>query len=393
MELKSTKFDFFMDYLYNLIMLKRILNDKIERYLEKYSVVVIVGPRQVGKTTLVKEYLKNVSFKYKFVTGDDIRINDIFTSKNLDIIKEFTYGYNLIVIDEAQKIKNIGENVKLAIDNIDGLKFILTGSSSFELIGEVGEPLVGRKKTLNLFPFSLKEINQRLNLFEIKQNLEDLLIFGIYPRVFLAESRKDKIELLTELVNSYLLKDILKFEGIKKSSFLLKILRLLAFQVGAEVSFNEIANNCDLDVKTVQRYVDLLEKNFILYEVGAFSRNLRKEITKKKKYYFYDNGIINALISNFNSLELRDDLGRLWENFIFMERLKRNFYNEEYINSYFWRSISGKEIDLVEEKDGRLTAYEFKYSQKKIVKIKEWEENYKTEIKIINKDNFIDFLL
>jgi predicted AAA+ superfamily ATPase len=313
--------------------------------------------------------------------------------KNLDIIKEFAYGYNLIVIDEAQKIKNIGENVKLAVDNIEGVKFILTGSSSFELIGKIGEPLVGRKKTLNLFPFSLKEIGQRLNVFEIKQNIEDFLVFGMYPRVFLAESRKDKIEVINELVNSYLLKDILKFEGIKKSSFLLKILRLLAFQVGSEVSFNEIANNCDLDVKTVQRYIDLLEKNFILYKVGAFSRNLRKEITKKKKYYFYDNGVINSLISNFNSLELRDDLGRLWENFIFIERLKKNFYNEEYLNSYFWRSISGKEIDLVEEKDGKISAYEFKYSEKKIKKIKKWDKNYKTAVNVINKNNFIDFLL
>lgn len=393
MDLKSIKFDFFLDYLYNLFMIKRIIYDKIAKYLNKYSAVVIIGPRQVGKTTLVKEYLKTVSIRYKFVTGDDIRITEILSSKNLDIIKEFTYGYNLIVIDEAQKIKNIGENVKLAVDNIEGLKFILTGSSSFELIGEIGEPLVGRKKTLNLFPFSLKEINQRLNIFEIKQNIEDFLIFGMYPRVFLAESRKDKIEVINELVNSYLLKDILKFEGIKKSSFLLKILRLLAFQVGSEVSFNEIANNCDLDVKTVQRYIDLLEKNFILYEVGAFSRNLRKEITKKKKYYFYDNGVINSLISNFNPIELRDDLGRLWENFVFIERLKKNFYNEEYINSYFWRSISGKEIDLVEEKDAKLSAYEFKYSQENIKKIKEWDEYYKTDIKVINKNNFVDFLL
>jgi predicted AAA+ superfamily ATPase len=373
-------------------MIKRIIYDKIDESFRNYRIIVLNGPRQVGKTTIVKEYISKSSFKSKYVTGDDVRVEEVFSSRNLDIIKDFVYGYDLVVIDEAQRIKNIGLSLKLAVDNIENIKFIITGSSSFELIGEVGEPLVGRKKTLNLFPLSIDEIRTLYNNFEIKEKLEEFMIFGTYPKVFTAQSKNEKIDIINEITNSYLLRDVLKFEGIKKSSFILKILRLLAFQIGNEVSLNEIANNCNLDVKTVMKYLDLLEKSFIIYEIGAFAKNPRKEIVKKKKYYFYDNGVINSLISNFNSLELRNDAGRLWENFIFMERLKKNKYSESYVNMYFWRSKSGSEIDLVEEKDGSINAYEFKFSEEKIKKITDWEENYKSDVKVINKFNFTDFV-
>jgi hypothetical protein len=374
-------------------MIKRIIYDKIDESFKNYRIIVLNGPRQAGKTTLVKEYISKYSFKSKYVTGDDVRIEEVFSSRNLDTIKDFVYGYDLVVIDEAQRIKNIGLSLKLAVDNIENIKFIITcSSSSFELIGEVGEPLVGRKKTLNLFPLNIDEIRTVYNNFEIKEKLEEFMIFGTYPKVFTAQSKNEKIDIINEITNSYLLRDVLKFEGIKKSSFILKILRLLAFQIGNEVSLNEIANNCNLDVKTVMKYLDLLEKSFIIYEIGAFAKNPRKEIVKKKKYYFYDNGVINSLISNFNSLELRNDAGRLWENFIFMERLKKNMYSESYVNMYFWRSKSGSEIDLVEEKDGSINAYEFKFSEEKIKKITDWEENYKSDVKIINKFNFTDFV-
>ena len=373
-------------------MIKRIIYDKIDESFKNYRIIVLNGPRQVGKTTIVKEYISKSSFKSKYVTGDDVRVEEVFSSRNLDIIKDFVYGYDLVVIDEAQRIKNIGLSLKLAVDNIENIKFIITGSSSFELIGEVGEPLVGRKKTLNLFPLSIDEIRTLYNNFEIKEKLEEFMIFGTYPKVFTAQSKNEKIDIINEITNSYLLRDVLKFEGIKKSSFILKILRLLAFQIGNEVSLNEIANNCNLDVKTVMKYLDLLEKSFIIYEIGAFAKNPRKEIVKKKKYYFYDNGVINSLISNFNSLELRNDSGRLWENFIFMERLKKHKYSQNYVNMYFWRTKTGSEIDLVEEKDGSLNAYEFKFSEEKIKKITGWEENYKSGIKIINRFNFTDFV-
>jgi predicted AAA+ superfamily ATPase len=381
-----------MDLLYNFNMIKRIIYDKIDESFKNYRIIVLNGPRQAGKTTLVKEYISKYSFKSKYVTGDDVRVEEVFSSRNLDKIKDFVYGYDLVVIDEAQRIKNIGLSLKLAVDNIENIKFIITGSSSFELIGEVGEPLVGRKKTLNLFPLSIDEIRTVYNNFEIKEKLEEFMIFGTYPKVFTAQSKNEKIDIINEITNSYLLRDVLKFEGIKKSSFILKILRLLAFQIGNEVSLNEIANNCNLDVKTVMKYLDLLEKSFIIYEIGAFAKNPRKEIVKKKKYYFYDNGVINSLISNFNSLELRNDAGRLWENFIFMERLKKNRYSESYVNMYFWRSKSGSEIDIVEEKDGSINAYEFKFSEEKIKKITDWGKNYKSDVKIINKFNFTDFV-
>jgi predicted AAA+ superfamily ATPase len=381
-----------MDLLYNFNMIKRIIYDKIDESFKNYRIIVLNGPRQAGKTTLVKEYISKFSFKSKYVTGDDVRVEEVFSSRNLDTIKDFVYGYDLVVIDEAQRIKNIGLSLKLAVDNIENIKFIITGSSSFELIGEVGEPLVGRKKTLNLFPLNIYEIRTVYNNFEIKEKLEEFMIFGTYPKVFTAQSKNEKIDIINEITNSYLLRDVLKFEGIKKSSFILKILRLLAFQIGNEVSLNEIANNCNLDVKTVMKYLDLLEKSFIIYEIGAFAKNPRKEIVKKKKYYFYDNGVINSLISNFNSLELRNDAGRLWENFIFMERLKKNRYSESYVNMYFWRSKSGSEIDIVEEKDGSINAYEFKFSEEKIKKITDWGKNYKSDVKIINKFNFTDFV-
>lgn len=367
---------------------KNLLNG----FLGRHRVVIITGPRQAGKTTLVKLFAEESGLKYLYVTGDDIRVEEIFSSRNLRLLREFISGYELVIIDEAQKIRNIGESVKLAVDNIIDVRFILTGSSSFELSNGVGEPLTGRKISLNLFCISVLELKSTLNDFEIKERLSDFMVFGMYPRVLLAENRKDKIEYINEITNSYLLKDVLQFEGIKKSNVILQLLRSLAFQIGSEVSLNELANTCGVDVKTVKRYTDLLEKSYIIYPLPAFSRNLRKEMSKKKKYYFYDNGIINSLISNFNPLELRDDVGRLWENFVFMERLKKLSYLQDYSNLYFWRTWDKYEIDLVEEKDGRLSAYEFKYKEESIIQIEQWKQTYGSEINLINKSNFIEFV-
>ncbi len=374
-------------------MLKRYYDKNLlNEFLGKHRVIIITGPRQAGKTTLVRLYAEESGLRYLYVTGDDIRAEEILSSRNLKLIREFVAGYELVIIDEAQKIRNIGESVKLAVDNISSVRFILTGSSSFELSNKVGEPLTGRKISLNLFCVSVLELKSDLNDLEIKERLSDFMVFGMYPRVLIAENKKDKIEYINEITNSYLLKDILKFEGIKKSNVILQLLRALAFQIGSEVSLNELANTCGVDVKTVKRYIDLLEKSYIIYSLSAFSRNLRKEMSKKKKYYFYDNGIINSLISNFNTLDLRDDIGRLWENFVFMERLKKVSYLQDYSNLYFWRTWDKYEIDLVEEKDGRLSAYEFKFGEESIRQIEQWKQIYSSEIKLINKSNFIDFV-
>ncbi len=368
--------------------------DNLNDYLTKNKVLLILGPRQVGKTTLLKNFLQKTKLKCKFVSGENIVVQEVLSSQNFDRIKEFTEGYELLAIDEAHKIKGIGLGLKIIVDNIPGIKVIATGSSSFELLGQTGEPLTGRKRTIMLFPVSQLELGKLYNKFELRENLKKYLVFGSYPEVLTEESRKRKVEILKELTESYLLKDILEFEKVKGSRYLFNLLRMLAYQIGSQVSFSELAQNLGVDVKTVARYIDLLKKSFILYEVQGYSRNLRKEITKKSKYYFYDNGVRNALIANFNDLDLRNDVGALWENFIFIERLKKREYEGIFANVYFWRTWDKQEIDLIEEREGKLFAYEIKWSKKKVKVPSQWKSAYKnSEFTVITKDNYLDFIL
>ena len=297
--------------------------DNLEKYVQPGKVLVIFGPRQVGKTTLLNDFLKKTKFKYKLDSGDDARIQDILGSRSLESLEKYAEGYELIAIDEAQKIANIGEGLKLMVDHMPNIRIIVTGSSSFALAGQIGEPLTGRKTTITLFPIAQKELANLYNRHELEQKLPDWLVYGGYPDVITAETSDKKKAVLEELLNSYLLKDILELEKVKGSKTLLDLLRLVAFQVGNEVSLTELATQIGMDYKTVARYLDLFEKSFIIYNLRGFSRNLRTEVTKKSKYYFYDNGIRNAVISNFNDLPLRDDVGKLWENFLFVERLKK----------------------------------------------------------------------
>lgn len=347
----------------------------------------------MGKTTLVQEFLQTTKLKYKKDTGDNIATQEHLGSQSLDKIKDYVGNYELIFIDEAQKIPNIGVGLKLMVDSIPGIKVIATGSSSFELAGQVGEPLTGRKFTYNLFPISQLELKNHYSPFELKESLGKYLVFGSYPDVLNAPTEIAKSKYLEELINSYLLKDILELEKVKDAKLLRDMLRLLAFQVGGEVSHAELGTQLGIDAKTVSRYLDLFEKSFIIYNLRGFSRNLRKEITKKGKYYFYDTGVRNALISNFNQLNHRDDQGKLWENFLFMERLKKRSYSEIYANDYFWRTWDQKEIDLIEERDGKLFGYEFKFGNKKTKKPLEWLQTYKeAEFQIINQDNYLEFI-
>jgi uncharacterized protein len=361
--------------------------------LANNKVVIIYGPRQVGKTTLVKAYLRSFKGENAYYTGDDLEFANAISKCSLEIFKKMFAGISLIVIDEAQKIENIGRAVKLIVDNMEDIKFILTGSSSFDLANKTGETLTGRKTVLTLYPISQKELLQTSSQFRIEKDLSENLIYGAYPAVLTSKTYNDKEEKLREIVNSYLLKDILAFNLVKSSRPIRDLLKLLAFQIGSEVSLNELASNLEMDKNTVARYLDLLEKSFVLFSLSGFSRNLRKEISKSPKYYFYDLGIRNALIANLNPVHLRNDIGQLWENFLMIERIKRNSYSKTYPNYYFWRTYDKKEIDFIEEKNGKLLAYEFKWSKEKAKPPKEFLDTYEnSNFEIISQKNYLDFL-
>lgn len=366
---------------------------KLDKYLHPNKVLVIYGARQVGKTTLLKNYLDQSKLKYKLDSGDNIKTQQILSSEDFSQILDYVSGYELLAIDEAQRIPKIGLGLKIIVDQVPKIKVIATGSSSFELSGQIGEPLTGRKNTLIIYPLSQLELSSSYNRYELKEKLPEWLVFGSFPTVITAKSKKNKIAHLEEIVHSYLMKDILEMEQVKGSKILLDLLRLLAFQVGQEVSLTELGTQLGIDYKTVARYLDLLEKSFILYNLRGFSKNLRKEVTKKSKYYFYDNGIRNAIISNFNPLNLRDDIGKLWENFLVAERLKIQEYKKIPSNNYFWRTWEGKEIDWIEEREGKIFAYEYKYSSEKAKIPKEFLATYpNTSFTTINQENYLDYL-
>jgi len=375
--------------------IERFIKQNIIEKLQPNKVVALYGPRQAGKTTLIKKILENINEKYLFLNGENRSAQKWMSSQEIDILKQYIGDNKLVVIDEAQKIEHIGINLKLIVDNIDNIKILATGSSSFELANQIGEPLVGRKWQFFLFPISQLEMQKYENRFETENNLHLRLIYGYYPDVVNAKSNKEKDEILDEIVDSYLYRDLLEFDEIKKSQKIIDILKLLAFQIGKEVSLQELSNSVGLNLRTIEKYLDLLEKAFVIKRVNGFSRNLRKEIAKMSRFYFLDNGIRNAIIKNFNSIDLRNDVGQLWENYVFMERMKRNEYKRVRSNIYFWRTYDQKEIDLIEEREGKLFGYEFKYSAtQKIKSPKEWLETYKnSEFKIIHKDNYLDFIL
>ncbi|MDP6525370.1 MAG: ATP-binding protein [Kiritimatiellia bacterium] len=367
----------------------------LEQEIRPGKVLLLTGARQVGKTTLLRRFLEQTSLRYKLDSGDNIRMQDLLGSSDFDRILAYAEGYELIAIDEAQNIPDIGTALKILVDECAGIQIIATGSASFELSRQVGEPLTGRKRTCHLFPIAQKEMLHKFNLHELKNQLEGFLIYGAYPEVVTEPSASGKKELLIELVDSYLLKDILALEKVKSPRTLLDLLKLLAFQLGNEVSLNELARQLHIDVKTVARYLDLLEKSYIILRSTGFSRNLRKEVTSKHRYYFVDNGIRNAVISRFNPISERDDIGALWENFMVVERHKFMTYSGQRIPLYFWRTYSQQEIDWVEERDGGLFGYECKWSTRKRVKPpREWVEHYKNaEFMVVTPETGYELIL
>ena len=369
--------------------------ENLEKLLFPQKVIVIYGARRVGKTTLIQNFIKNkVNEKYLLVTADDLTVQETLSSQRIEVLKQLVGDVKLLIIDEAQRIPNVGLNLKLMVDHILDLKIIATGSSSFDLSKKLGEPLTGRKFTLTLFPLAQLEINQTENSLQTKDRLEQRLIFGSYPEIVTNIDQGKRILYLKEIISSYLYKDILELEGIKNSNKILKLLQLLAFQIGKEVSCSELGNNLEMSKHTVKKYLDLLEKNFVIFKLNALSRNPRKEISKSYRYYFYDIGIRNALINNYNPLSIRDDVGMLWENYVIVERLKKQQYLNIHTNNFFWRTYTQQEIDFVEEYSGSLFGYEIKWKSKHNNPPKNWNDLYpNAKYQVINKENYLDFII
>lgn len=365
----------------------------LKRLLAPGKVVTIYGPRRCGKTTLLNKYLETTKRKSLFVSGEDITVQGFLSSQSVEQLKDFVGDHQLLVIDEAQKIQNIGLNLKLIVDHISGIEVIATGSSAFDLAQKMGEPLTGRKFTLKMLPLAQLEIALVEKPHQVKAHLESRLIYGSYPEIITCSDNQQRQQYLKEIVSSYLYKDILELDGLRHSDKLVRLLQLLAFQIGKEVSFTELGTQLSISKNTVERYLDLLEKTFVVFRLSGFSRNLRKEITKNPRYYFYDIGIRNALINNFNLLNLRDDIGMLWENYILMERLKKQEYEQAKANNYFWRTYDRKEIDLVEECGGQLHGYEIKWSDKKTRPPNDWLQTYKkASYQVITRENYLKFI-
>lgn len=376
-------------------MINRLLFSEIKsKLIDSNKIIVLYGARQVGKTTLVQKIIKDLGLKSLSINADEQKYNAVFSERDLNKMLLLVEGYELLFIDEAQRIIDIGINLKILHDAKPNLKIIVTGSSSFELANKTKEALTGRTWTYTLFPISISELRQTQNLFEINDLLEQILLFGLYPDVINLPNQQDKIRFLNELTTAYLYKDVFELATIKYPEKLKKLLQLLAFQAGSEVSLNEIANSLDINRATVENYIDLLEKAFVIFRLSAFSRNLRKEINKMDKIYFYDLGVRNALINNFNSIDIRNDNGALWENFLVVERLKNNNYQNRFAQSYFWRTYTGAELDYIEEQNGQLSGFEFKFSKKVNKAPKSWQENYvDASFQCINRSNYWDFIL
>ncbi|NCA85040.1 MAG: ATP-binding protein [Clostridia bacterium] len=357
------------------------------------KVIIVYGPRQAGKTTLSNEIIAQAGLKTLKINADQIKYIDVLSSRDLTKLKMLVSGYELLFIDEGQRVPEIGLNLKILHDEIPELKILVTGSSSFLLSERITEPLTGRKIVFTLLPISMKELSGQFNAFELMDQLEKLLIYGQYPEVITYENLRQKEDYLREISESLMYKDILELENIKFPMKIRELLQLLAYQIGSQVSINELCQKLGLNRQTVERYLHLLQQSLIIFRLNAFSTNQRNEISKSQKFYFYDTGIRNVLIDNFKTLILRNDVGALWENFVIAERRKKVLYERRYVESYFWRTYHGVELDYIEKKGEQLSAFEIKYSKAKLEPPKSWVEHYGNNYQCITRDNFLEFVL
>lgn len=372
-------------------LIKRAIQNKIEEKLFKGRIIIIYGSRRVGKTTLAKQIQKKYLDESIYLNCDEPDIKEAFTNVTSTEVKNFIGNKRLVFLDEAQRIENIGLSLKIAVDNFPNIQIVATGSSSFELSNKINEPLTGRKYEFHLYPFSINELLQIYSWPEVLRILETRMLFGMYPEIIQASQDEVKA-LLRSIASSYLYKDVLQYQNIKNHDILERLLQVLALQIGNEVSYNELAASLGINKKTVANYIQILEKAFVIFRLGPFSRNLRKELTKLRKIYFYDTGIRNALVNNFNNLNLRQDVGALWENFIISERLKLNNNRGKDVNVYFWRTHEQQEIDYIEEAGG-LSGFEFKWKKGTFKAPGAFTGAYPdAKIKLITRENFRDFL-
>lgn len=371
-------------------MYSRYLRERIENRLGSGKAIIVIGPRQVGKTTLIESILESKA--YLLLDGDDPKTRTLLTEPNTEQIRAILGKYKFVFIDEAQRIEGIGLTMKIITDRFKDVQLFTSGSSSFDLTNKINEPLTGRKWEYHLFPISWEEFENHHGFLNSEQQLENRLLYGFYPDVL--NNVGDEISVLRNLVNSYLYKDILSYSDIRKPEVLEKLVQALALQVGSEVNYSELAQIVNVDKNTISKYIDILQKGYIIFKLGSFSRNVRNEIKTNKKIYFYDNGVRNMVIGNFNPIELRTDKGALWENFLISERIKQNEYKQSLARTYFWRTKQQQEVDFVEENGGKVTGYEFKWNKKKTIKLpKTFVESYNAESKVIDKENFREFVI
>ncbi|MFH1000136.1 MAG: ATP-binding protein [Bacteroidota bacterium] len=374
--------------------IKRTLEDTIKQYLIPNKVILLFGARRVGKTVMLKRLMEAITGRVLYLNGEDFDTMALLANRSIANYHHLFQNVDLLIIDEAQNIPDIGKILKLIADEITGLKIIASGSSSFDLLNKTGEPLVGRSSTFILHPFSQLELSVKESLLEMRQNLESRLIYGTYPEVVMLGNFEQKCDYLKEIVNAYLLKDILSVDGIRNDIKMKYLLRLIAFQTSNEVSYDELGRQLGMSKNTVIRYLDLLSKTFVIFRLGAYAKNLRKEVSKAGKYYFYDTGIRNAVISDFKPLSIRQDVGALWENYLIVERIKQNANLKKHNEYYFWRTYDKQEIDLIEEESDTIRAFEFKWSKINCHIPAAFANAYpQAEYNVINKDNYQDFIL
>ncbi len=376
-----------------MMTIKRTLQDKITERIMPGKAVLIFGARRVGKTVMMRRIVNEYPGKTMMLNGEDYDTLALLENRTAANYQHLLEGIDLLTIDEAQSIPQIGQILKLIVDEIPNVSILASGSSSFDLLNKTGEPLVGRSTQFVLTPFSQQEIAQTETALETRQNLEARLIYGSYPEVVLMDSFERKTDYLRDIVGAYLLKDILAIDGLKNSGKMRDLLRLIAFQLGSEVSYDELGKQLGISKSTVEKYLDLLEKVFVVYRLGAYSRNLRKEVSKAGKWYFYDNGIRNAVIGAFSPLAVRQDIGALWENYLIGERRKANFNAQLHKEFYFWRTYDKQEIDLIEESTNELTALEFKWGDKTPSAPKAFQTAYPhAEYHVVNRSNYLQFI-